>query len=97
MPNFKTKMFEGKFDFPFEVPFVLHEMPDNRIGFEIFYDFVKLLEETPECDDFRMLHSDHTWMAYSTKLDEDGQAIRANAVNPLVALIELRKKIGYGE
>ena len=99
MPDIKLKTFEGKFDFPFDVPFVLHELPDNKIGFELVApvdEFLHLLARTPECDDFRMLHSDKSWMAYSTMLDKNGDPVRANAANPLEALKALREKMGYG-
>ncbi len=95
--EFITKTFVGKFEFPFGTPIMLHEMPDNKVGFEILSDesFIELLARTPECDDFRMLHSDHTWVAYSTKLDDTGSPIRAIGANPLIALKELRKRLGY--
>lgn len=92
-----TKQITGTFDFLFDMPFTLREMPDNKVGFEVepSLNFCELLIETPECNDFRQLMSDKTWVAYSTVLGPEGEAIRAIGKTIYDALVELRKKLNY--
>lgn len=99
MLDIKTVKVTGTIDLPIGTPITIHQMPDGKLGFEVLVSepdaFLELLAKTPECDDFRMLHSDHTWVAYSTMMDEEGSAVRAIGANPWRALIALREKMGY--
>lgn len=98
MTEVKTIQFTGTFDFPFDVPFMLHQMPDKKtIGFELLgpeFEFINLLAKTPECNDFRQLGTKH-WMAYATVLDDENVAVRAQGGSIYDALMELRKKLKY--
>ena len=88
----ETITFEGRFDFPFDTPMILHHMPENKIGFELMGDearFVELLAQTPECNDFRRL-GNGDWIAYSTVLDKEGTAIREIAKTIYEALKNLQ-------
>lgn len=97
MPH--TKKFSGEFDFPLGTPVIIHEMPDGKAGFELIDPlfealFEALLEDTPECNDFRMLNDgSRTWFAYSTRLDKEGQAIRASGKSIHEALRNLRENL----
>lgn len=54
--------------------------------------FEEVLFDTPLCNDFRRL-ADGSWVAYSTKADEDGTAIRHNAPSIREALEGLQEKL----
>lgn len=102
MEEIKTQKLTGTFDFPIDVPFIIRSLPDGKVGFEIvpptiFVDtFLKLLEETPDCNDFRRLGSGE-WMAYSTVMEEENEnnlAVRASGATILYALKNLRVRLG---
>jgi xanthine dehydrogenase molybdopterin-binding subunit B len=54
--------------------------------------FEELLFDTPECNDFRRL-ADGSWVAYSTRADENGQAIRHAAPTIREALEGIQAKL----
>lgn len=96
MKDIKTIKFQGEFDFPFDTPMILHQMPENKIGFELMTDearFSQLLSDMPECNDFRRL-GNGDWVTYSTVPDDDNQAIRAIGKTIYEALQNLQKKLG---
>lgn len=99
MDGVKIITFEGRFDFPFDAPMMLHHMPARdgetrpSIGFELMGDearFYEVLSMTPECNDFRRL-GNGDWVAYSTVLDENKSAIRALGKTIYEALMNLRE------
>lgn len=98
MSDIKIIKFQGEFDFPVDTPFILHQMPDNKLGFELVPEasFTQLLKDTPECNDFRQL-ANGDWVAYSTVLEESGDMIRAIDTTIWHALTALRKKLNYAD
>lgn len=102
MEPLKMKTLTGTFDFPIDLPFVIHEMPDGKMAFEIVFpagdQFVRLLEDTPDCIDFRRLGGGKgNWVAYSNVISDDEEnntAIRAQGETILDALKNLRVQLG---